>query len=101
MAILDLKGKSLIQRTYRDDVPPSTVEKFMPLLLDAEEESQTVTPCFSHEGINYLYIRHNNLYRASVPTSARLTHAVLALSKNNSNAAEILVFLHKLVSVRL
>jgi hypothetical protein len=22
-----------------------------------------VTPCFSSEGINYLHIRHNNLYR--------------------------------------
>ena len=32
----------------------------------------------------------------------RVSHAcaVLALSKSNSNAAEILVFLHKLVSVR-
>lgn len=34
----------------------------------------------------YLYIRHNNLY-------------VLALTKRNSNAAEILLFLHKLVEV--
>lgn len=36
--------------------------------------------------IQYLYIRHSNLY-------------ILALTKRNTNAAEILLFLHKLVEV--
>jgi hypothetical protein len=36
--------------------------------------------------MQYLYIRHNNLY-------------LLALTKRNSNAAEILLFLHKVVEV--
>jgi len=27
-----------------------------------EEENQQVTPCFSDDGINYMHIRHNNLY---------------------------------------
>lgn len=62
VAILDVKGKSLIQRSYRDDVPPSCVERFLPLTLDMEEENQQVTPCFSDDGINYMHIRHNNLY---------------------------------------
>lgn len=64
IAILDLKGKPLIQRTYRDDVAPSYVEKFMPYILDIEEEGQQVTPCFSRDGINYVHIRHSNLYCA-------------------------------------
>jgi AP-1 complex subunit mu len=84
----------------------SAVEKFPVLLSDAEEESSAVPPCFSDEGINvcerswsylywgsmywtswkYLYIRHNNLY-------------LLALTKRNTNAAEILLFLHKIVEV--
>ena len=64
----------------------SAVEKFPVLLSEAEEESSAVPPCFSNEGINYLYIRHNNLY-------------LLALTKRNSNAAEILLFLHKIVEV--
>src|SRR6186713_2474266 len=80
----------------------SAVEKFPVLLSEAEEESSAVPPCFSHEGINvglpnswrrnpltwpqYLYIRHNNLY-------------LLALTKRNTNAAEILLFLHKVVEV--
>ncbi|EJT49504.1 clathrin assembly protein AP47 [Trichosporon asahii var. asahii CBS 8904] len=51
-----------------------------------EEENIPIQPCFSDEGINYMHIRHNNLY-------------LLALSKRNSNAAEIILFLHRLVSV--
>jgi hypothetical protein len=27
-----------------------------------EEENVQVTPCFSDDGINYMHIRHNNLY---------------------------------------
>ncbi|KAK9471410.1 Mu homology domain-containing protein [Dipodascopsis tothii] len=83
---LDVKGKPLLSRNYRGDVPMSAVDKFPILLLEAEEESSIVPPCFSHEGINYLYIRHSNLY-------------LLALTKRNSNAAEILLFLHRVVKV--
>ncbi|CAJ0751077.1 16139_t:CDS:2 [Entrophospora sp. SA101] len=42
--ILDLKGKVLISRNYRGDIPMSAVEKFMPLVLEAEEEQQAPTP---------------------------------------------------------
>ncbi|KAG8702794.1 AP-1 complex subunit mu-1 [Ceratobasidium sp. 423] len=42
VAILDLKGKSLIQRSYRDDVSPSHIERFLPYILDLEEEGQQV-----------------------------------------------------------
>ncbi|RUS15512.1 Mu homology domain-containing protein [Endogone sp. FLAS-F59071] len=80
--ILDLKGKVLISRNYRGDIPATAVEKFMPLVLEAEEE-QAPVPCFSDEGINYLYIRHNNLY-------------LLAITRKNSNATSIMLFLHKL-----
>ena len=57
-----LTPQSLIQRSYRDDVPPTYVERFLPLILEMEEENVPVTPCFSDEGINYMHIRHNNLY---------------------------------------
>ena len=83
---LDLKGKTLLARNYRGDIPMSAVEKFPQLLSDAEDESSSVPPCFSDEGINYLFIQHNNLY-------------LLALTKRNSNAAEILLFLHRIVEV--
>ncbi|KAJ7698991.1 AP-1 complex subunit MU-1 [Mycena rosella] len=86
IAILDLKGKPLIQRSYRDDVPPSYVERFLPLILDMEEEGEQVTPCFSSQGINYMHIRHSNLY-------------LLALSRRNVNAVETIFFLHRLIQV--
>lgn len=108
VAIVDIKGKSLIQRSYRDDVAPSTVERFLPLLLDMEEESggSAVNPCFTSEGVNYMFIRHNNLYCEFQHSRYLLSslicsgcYTVLALSRRNSNAAEILLFLHKLASV--
>lgn len=54
---LDLKGKTLLARNYRGDIPMSAVEKFMPLLLDAEEENAAPPPCISNEGVN---VRLNN-----------------------------------------
>jgi hypothetical protein len=78
--------QTLLARNYRGDIPMSAVEKFPVLLSEAEEDNSAVPPCFSNEGINYLYIRHNNLY-------------LLALTKRNTNAAEILLFLHKIVEV--
>jgi hypothetical protein len=46
----------------------------------------TPTPLPHSLKCQYLYIRHNNLY-------------LLALTKRNTNAAEILLFLHKIVEV--
>jgi hypothetical protein len=57
--------QSLIQRSYRDDVSPSQIERFLPLILDMEEENVSVTPCFTSEGINFMHIRISNLYSAS------------------------------------
>jgi len=35
----------------------------MPLVLAAEEEEQTLSPILSTEdGVNFLYVKHNNLY---------------------------------------
>lgn len=105
IAILDLKGKPLIQRSYRDDVPASYVERFLPLVLEIEEDSgQQVTPCVSSQGVNYMHIRHSNLYCMSYFPVLNLhllfpTHVVLALSKRNTNAAEVILFLHRLTQV--
>ena len=65
-----------------------------------EEDNIAVTPCFTDEGINYMHIRHNNLYcklARAVRVSKELM-IVLAMSKRNSNAAEIIFFLHRLCS---
>jgi hypothetical protein len=63
-----------------------------------EEDNIAVTPCFTDEGINYMHIRHNNLYcKLSIEEDELMI--VLAMSKRNSNAAEIIFFLHRLCSV--
>ena len=65
LAILDLKGKSLIQRRYRDDVPDGAVWRFVPILLELEDEGKMETPCFTKDGVNFMFIRHSNLYSES------------------------------------
>lgn len=64
VAILDVKGKPLIQRSYRDDVDASALDRFLPLVLEVEEEHGTgaIQPCMSSQGVNYMHVRHNNLY---------------------------------------
>lgn len=103
VAILDLKGKPLIQRSYRDDVAASHIERFLPLILEMEEEGQPVTPCFTNQGVNFTYIRHSNLYRQfklpCVSVVYLFQSLVLALSKRNPHAAEIILWLHHLVAV--
>ena len=49
--------QTLLARNYRGDIPMSAVEKFPILLSEAEEESSSVPPCFSDEGIN-VCLRH-------------------------------------------
>lgn len=83
--VLDLKGKVLIARDYRGDVPLSYADRFMARLADAETEG-SVAPVLLEEGITYTYIQHNNLY-------------LLAVSRCNANAVATLTFLHRLVAV--
>ncbi|EEC14244.1 clathrin coat assembly protein, putative [Ixodes scapularis] len=83
--ILDLKGKVLISRNYRGDIDMSSIDKFMTLLMEKEEEG-CVTPIMRHADIAFMYIKHNNLYLVST-------------SKKNANVALIFAFLHKIVTV--
>jgi len=81
--LLDLKGKVLIWRDYRGDVPLRAAERFMHLLMDSEEEQK---PIFQEDDVTYIYVKYKNLY-------------VLAVSKNNTNATMVLLFLYKLIGV--
>ena len=78
VAILDVKGKPLIQRAYRDDVDQSAIDKFLPMLLEIEEEhgAGAVHPCMSANGITYMHVRHNNLYCTCTSRANASTRAV-------------------------
>eukprot|EP01130_Rhizamoeba_saxonica_P001201 TRINITY_DN11107_c0_g1_i1.p1 TRINITY_DN11107_c0_g1~~TRINITY_DN11107_c0_g1_i1.p1 ORF type:complete len:423 (-),score=84.70 TRINITY_DN11107_c0_g1_i1:40-1308(-) len=81
--ILDGKGKIIISRDYRGDVSANCVDKFISFILDDDD---TTTPVFEINGINYIHVKHQNLY-------------ILAVSTRNSDASMILMFLYKLVDV--
>eukprot|EP00158_Paraphelidium_tribonemae_P003750 Partr_v1_DN26347_c1_g1_i1_m43463 putative Adaptor-related protein complex len=81
--LLDLKGKVIISRNYKGDINPAAIDEFMPLLLEQED---TCPPVLTHLGVNYLFVRHANLY-------------FVILTRDNSHAAMLFVFLHKLIEV--
>lgn len=82
--ILDTKGKVIISRNYRGDVPMSITERFVKLVV--EEESSLVKPVFEEEGVNFVWIQYSNVY-------------LLAVTQRNGNAMMILSYLYKLAEV--
>lgn len=61
------------------------IEKFLPLVLEQEEDSIT-SPIVVCGDITFVYIKYNNLY-------------IVSTTKINANAALVFSFLHKLVQV--
>jgi len=83
--VLDLKGKNLISRNYRGDIEFGIIDKFLPLVLEREEEEAT-SPIIVHGDVTFVYIKYMNLY-------------IVATTKTNANVALIFVFLHRVVQV--
>lgn len=85
---LDIKGKPLLSRDYKGDISSTTIEEFPLLLLELENtvDDGEYKPFINHEGINYIFINHNNLY-------------ICALTRKNENIMTIIIFLSKLVEV--
>lgn len=84
--LLDMKGRCLISRDYRGDVSTQQVEKFFTKLLEKEGDLESHGPICHENGVNYMFIQHKNIY-------------LLAASRQNSNAASLLFFLHRVVDV--
>eukprot|EP01113_Clastostelium_recurvatum_P040917 TRINITY_DN642_c0_g1_i1.p1 TRINITY_DN642_c0_g1~~TRINITY_DN642_c0_g1_i1.p1 ORF type:complete len:430 (+),score=112.79 TRINITY_DN642_c0_g1_i1:59-1348(+) len=82
--ILDTKGKVLISRNYRGDVPMSVASRFISKIL--EEEELNMKPIVEEDGVSYVYIKHSNLY-------------LMATTERNANAATVVLFLYKMVEV--
>lgn len=83
--MLDMKGKVLICRNYRGDIDMSVIDKFMPLVMEREEDD-ILTPIIQHGDTTFIYIKYNNLY-------------LVATSRKNANVAMVFSFLHKIVQV--
>jgi len=82
--IMDLKGKPIISRNYRGDIPMSVADKFSKHI--SEDEEASLTPIITDDGVTFIYIKHTNLY-------------VMAMTKTNANAMVTLNFLHRMVEV--
>ena len=54
-------SQALISRDYRGDVEMTVIDKFLPMVLDMEEEGN-MSPILIHEKVTFVYIKHNNLY---------------------------------------
>lgn len=82
--ITDTKGKVIVSRNYRGDIPLSVSERFS--LIIQEKDEMELRPVFTDDGITYVYIKCNNLL-------------LMAVTKRNSNIALILFFLQRLTNV--
>jgi len=82
--ILDAKGKIIINRNYRGDVPMTVAERFANYIAETEEED--LRPVVQDNGVTFVYVKYNNLY-------------LMACTKRNANATVIVLFLYRLVHV--
>jgi hypothetical protein len=58
--IMDHRGKILISRNYRGDVPMSVASRFISKVL--EEEEVSVKPIVEEDGVTYIFVKHHNLF---------------------------------------
>ncbi|KAH7528420.1 hypothetical protein FEM48_Zijuj05G0070300 [Ziziphus jujuba var. spinosa] len=84
--LLDIKGRVLIWRDYRGDVPASQAERFFTKLIEKEGDPQYQDPVVYENGVTYMFIQHSNVY-------------LMVASRQNCNAASLLLFLHRAVDV--
>lgn len=50
-----------MSRNYRGDVEMGAIEKFMPLLMEQEDDGNT-SPILQREELSYIYIKHMNIF---------------------------------------
>ncbi|KAH9776339.1 mhd domain-containing protein [Citrus sinensis] len=84
--LLDIKGRVLIWRDYRGDVSAIQAERFFTKFIEKEGDPQSQNPVVFDNGVTYMFIQHNNVY-------------LMAASRQNCNAASILLFLHRVADV--
>lgn len=82
--LTDLKGKVIISRNYRGDVPVSMAERFSQYIQEQDEMERR--PIFTEDGYTFAFIKHNNLF-------------VMCVTTRNSNVALVLTSLHRLINV--
>lgn len=82
--VTDLKGRIIISRNYRGDVPMSVSERFSQYIQEREESEHR--PIFTEDGYTFVYLKYNNLF-------------LMTVTRRNSNVMLMLVVLTRLVQV--
>ncbi|CAG9463754.1 unnamed protein product [Pedinophyceae sp. YPF-701] len=82
---LDVNGRIILQRDYRGDVRAQAAEKFIARLAELEDAG-AATPVIEAAGLTFVYVHHSNLY-------------IVAATRCNANAMELLSFIHSMVAV--
>lgn len=58
--VLDLKGKVLLARDYRGDIPLKFADRFISKVNELEDAGK-LTPVIEDEGVTYLYVQASSL----------------------------------------
>lgn len=82
--ILDLKGRIIIQRKYRQDIADELYDTYNKKAIELCESG--LPPMFSDNNNHFFHVRHNNLI-------------FLCIATQNSNSTLVFTFLYKLVEV--
>ena len=68
--VLDLKGRVLLARDYRGDIPLKNADRFIAKINELEDAGK-LTPVIVDEGVTYLYVQVSALAPSNVvPRSA-------------------------------
>eukprot|EP00299_Pterocystis_sp_00344_P011205 c5182_g1_i1.p1 GENE.c5182_g1_i1~~c5182_g1_i1.p1 ORF type:complete len:453 (-),score=107.96 c5182_g1_i1:121-1404(-) len=81
--ILDLKGKTIICRNYRGDVPMTVAERFVSHVLESDESG--LQPVIVDDDVTFVYVKYNNLY-------------LMATTKRNANITMMFTFLYHVIA---
>ncbi|KAG2377892.1 hypothetical protein C9374_008977 [Naegleria lovaniensis] len=78
--ILDLKGKNIIHRDFRGNLPRNIIDKFVRRVI--KEEDENIQPVFEEDGYSFCFIQKKDLYFVMVANC-------------NCNAMEMVCFLYE------
>ncbi|GAB4845722.1 AP-1 complex subunit mu-2 [Ancistrocladus abbreviatus] len=84
--LMDIKGHVLIWRDYRGDISATEAESFFTKLIESEGDPAAMDPVVHENGVTYMFVQHKNLY-------------LMTASRQNCNAASLLLFLHCVIQV--
>lgn len=84
LAIIDKKGKSIISKDYRGDIPSNFLTLYNKKVL--EHDAEHSPPLLTHDDLTFFYVEHKNI-------------KILAVTKGNANAMMVYSFLNSFLEL--